>query len=75
MNETDTDKILAAVAAGFEQIEARIKLIEERQLFLEHKIDNRFDLLERMMHTDRRQDQTRIQELEVRVAKLDAASV
>ncbi|MEL7282605.1 MAG: hypothetical protein AAGK79_19795 [Pseudomonadota bacterium] len=75
MNETDTDKILAAVAAGFEQTEARLKVIEERQLFLEQKIDNRFDLLERMMHTDRRQDQTRIQELEVRVAKLEAAAV
>lgn len=75
MNETETDKILAVVAAGFEQIEARLKVIEERQLFLEQKIDNRFDLLERMMHTDRRQDQIRIQELEVRIKNLEAASV
>lgn len=67
-------EILAAVTAGFEQFEARFLAMEERQLFLEQKIDNRFDLLERMMHTDRRQDQVRIKELEVRVAKLEAAT-
>lgn len=88
MTTTDKDEILAAMAAGFNQIELRftkideqlahsrqrIDKLEERQLYLELKIDKRFDLLEGMMMTNRREDRDTIQALDVRVTKLEQAA-
>jgi len=75
----DKDEILAAVAEGFAAMQAhideKVQSLEDRQLFLERKIDNRFDLLERMMHSDRQSDRDAARELAVRVSKLETASI
>jgi len=82
MNENQ--EVLTAMAEGFAamqrhvdekfgRIEERFQKMEDRQLFLERKIDNRFDLLERMMTENRRQDNLAAQELGVRVSNVETA--
>jgi len=72
-NQKSIDDLAAAMAADFSKTEVRFQKMEDRQLFLERKIDNRFDLLERMMTENRIQDAIANQELGVRLTKLKTA--
>lgn len=55
-------------------IKHRMDKAEERQLYLEIKIDKRFDLLESIMNTNRKQDRDELKSLAVRVTKLESTT-
>ena len=76
------DELSAATANGFarteerlEDFERRLEKIDERQSYLELKIDKRFDLIENMTTTNRRIDRDETKTLDVRVTNLETASV
>lgn len=67
---SDKDEILAAVADGFVAMQNHV---DDRFDQLDQKIENRTDLLEGIMRVDLAKERERVQMLEVRVAKLEAA--
>ncbi len=71
MNDPD---LMDAIVKGFADVQASMSSLREEIHFLDRKLDNRFDLLERMMQEHRSQDRNEVRELATRVASLEQTS-
>ena len=74
------EKLAAMVATGFSELHkeiAEVKTALEKNLFetqyLDRKLDNRFDLLERMLFDNVGQDRNRIAIIETKIKELSSS--